>query len=305
MYAFNRAGARFFTAAPRWTGLAVRVVRAVAARPAWVGKTDSTRRGRRSQAKLAVGALIALLPSGPACGPVFGQDSAEPNHRQTVDMAAPPWSALGKLYNSTGASCTAAAIADNQVLTAGHCLFNPRSQRLLAAASLHFLLGVKRGDYQVHALVQSYQLSRRYDPSRPIETLSADWAVLTLQTPLPAGSAVLPLAEPAQVEPGTAVMTGGYGQDRRFMLTADTECHVLKPVAGGQLLAHDCRAIKGYSGAPLLRRRGPTQTEVIAVNVATLSLRGEVTMIAVPVATIRRELEGSTRSGAGDVNTKP
>jgi protease YdgD len=226
-------------------------------------------------------------------------EPAPQDHRHTVDIASPPWSAVGKLYNGIGGGCTAVAVAKNEVLTAAHCLFNHRTGRFLPSDSLHFLLGLERGDYQLHAVVHSYQLSTRYDPYRPFETLASDWAVLNLQAPLPDNYEPIPLSQESVVGAGTAVMTGGYGQDRRFMLTADTNCRILQPVAGGQLLAHDCRAAKGYSGAPILHRISTGQIEVIAVNVATAFLKGELVMIAVPVTAIRRELR-ENRSGAHD-----
>ena len=250
-------------------------------------------RGRplRSLALLAFGlACVGLgLPSA-AQGLADEKPAAQIDHRQTVDIASPPWSAVGKLYNGIGGGCTAVAISQTEVLTAAHCLYNGRTARFLPADSLHFLLGLERGEYQVHALIRSYQLGTRYDPVRPFETLAADWALLHLEATLPAGYEPIPLSHQTEIGPGTAVMTGGYGQDRRFMLTADTDCRILQPVAGGQLLAHDCRAAKGYSGAPILHRVSTAQTEVIAVNVATAFLKGEPVMIAVPVAAIQREL---------------
>ncbi len=42
-------------------------------------------------------------------------------------VPGPPWSAVGKLYNGTGAGCTAIAVEPDQVLTAAHCAFNRRT----------------------------------------------------------------------------------------------------------------------------------------------------------------------------------
>ncbi len=60
--------------------------------------------------------------------------------------------------------------------------------------------------------------------------------------------------------PGTAVVLGGYSQDKAQIITADTACMVLGTdrTAKGPVLIHDCNGTRGTSGSPLLalqRRR--------------------------------------------------
>src|SRR5947209_8917489 len=106
-------------------------------------------RGQRSRtaATLCCGLFAFLL--GPPMAPVISaqepRPAAQQDHRQTVDIASPPWSAVGKLYNGIGGGCTAVAIGKDEVLTAAHCLFNHRTGRFLSSDSLHFLLGLERG----------------------------------------------------------------------------------------------------------------------------------------------------------------
>ncbi len=107
-----------------------------------------------------------------------------------------PWRAVGKLYNGTGAGCTAIAVDADQLLTAAHCVFNRRTGLFLQPSSLHILLGLNGDDYLAHAIVESYVTGSAYDPGRSFATTFADWAVLRTKQPLPPEYGA-PLVRPA------------------------------------------------------------------------------------------------------------
>ncbi len=195
---------------------------------------------------------VAQTPSGPSL--------------QQVDVSAYPWSAIGKLNNSVGGSCTGAAIAQDEVLTAAHCIFNRRTGKFLPSSALHVLFGYTRGIYKVHALVDRYLLGPGYDPAREKETLASDWAVLTLSQPLPAD--MKPLRAVDQVPAaGTALMIAGYGQRRLHVMTGDEDCKLIGAAASGDVLVHNCKVSRGISGAPLLTIEDGTPV-VIGLQVA-------------------------------------
>jgi len=109
--------------------------------------------------------------------------------------------------------------------------------------------------------------------------------------PLPADHPGLPLAN-ALPDNGTAVMTGGYGRDRAFMMTVDSRCRVRQVVGQGVVLLSDCRTVHGYSGGPLLAPLpGTDRLEVVGVNVAISTVDGVPVTVSVPAATIVRELD--------------
>ncbi len=226
-------------------------------------------------------ALAGLALSG-------GPSSASPapalpaEHHATVDADSYPWSAVGKLFNSIGGACTAAAIAPDKVLTAAHCLYAFRTHRFLQPESIHFLLGYARGDYRIHARVASFAVGPGYDPADETRTAARDWAVLTLAEPLPAS--VRPIALAAAVPaPGTAIEIGGFAQDRAYLMTADTHCRLLGPSAGTPVLAHDCVIAHGDSGAPLLVPAGDGAVQAFAVTVGFWTVGGKQVSIAAPV----------------------
>ena len=74
-----------------------------------------------------------------------------------------------------------ALIAPSIVLTAAHCLYNPRTRALLQAVSLHVLFGYQRGVYLWHRQVARAMTGPGFDGTiggpQP-----GDWARLELAT---------------------------------------------------------------------------------------------------------------------------
>ena len=128
--------------------------------------------------------------TGIAAPLLLGPDAHDP--RPEPDKI--PWRAIGKLqvlsinfYQSR----TATLVAPSMVLTAAHCVFNPRSQRYHLPGPLHFLIGYDGSRYTGHALAIKLETGEGYDPTRPKETIGSDWALITLGTrPRLAGSSV-------------------------------------------------------------------------------------------------------------------
>ncbi len=232
-------------------------------------------------ARRALGlALCLLVHRAEAAGPL-APPPASLDHHAVVDADTYPWSAVGKLFNSIGGACTAAAIAPDKVLTAAHCLYAFRTHRFLQPDSIHFLLGYARGDYRIHARVSAIAVGPGYDPADETRTAAADWAVLTLAEPLP--EAVRPIALAAALPaPGTGIEIGGFAQDRAYLMTADRHCRLLGP-SGAAVLVHDCVIAHGDSGAPLLVRRPDGAVEAFAVTVGFWKVDGRQASIAAPV----------------------
>src|SRR3954470_14113898 len=67
--------------------------------------------------------------------------------------------------------------APSVVLTAAHCLYNPRTRALLQPVSLHVLFGFERDSYCRHLLVARYRLGLGFMPGLR-QPQSGDWALL-------------------------------------------------------------------------------------------------------------------------------
>lgn len=215
-----------------------------------------------------------------------------------VDVSAYPWSSIAKLNNSVGGSCTASVVARDAILTAAHCLFNTRTRRFLPASSLHVLLGYEREQYAIHSLVSSYSIGPGYDPERKLATLSADWAILKLTEPLPSGIRALHFVERKPPQ-GTRLAVASYAKGRRYVLTVDDACNLLREVANKTLFESDCRAAEGSSGAPVLII-GPKSARVVGVQVAVRSNRGKQRTLAVWAQNIKDALAELKASSVSD-----
>jgi protease YdgD len=152
---------------------------------------------------------------------------------------------------------------------------------------LHFLLGYKSGEYRAHALVATYSVGANYNPEDPDKSILTDWAILTLTAPIATLTTPLQLARKPPAA-GEQIMVGGFSQRHPFKMTADTDCRVRGVLPNG-LVGHDCAVMRGLSGAPLLKSKANSRTEIVGLHVATGKSMGSSVGLAVPVATFARQ----------------
>ena len=183
------------------------------------------------------------------------------DRRVRVDPDTAPWRAVGKLQavsQNFRQTCTGTLVGPTLVLSAAHCLYNPRTGGFFPPASVHFLVGYAGGRYAGHAVGTAVEIGAGYDPDRSKETLGSDWALVRLDKKLGAGDRVLSMFR--ELPPvGAAVALGGYQRDHPLVLIADTGCRVLGrtvDTSGRALLRHSCVGLPGLSGAPLLIEMG-------------------------------------------------
>ena len=181
--------------------------------------------------------------------------------RGRLDPDKVPWRAVGKLQAASLALrvlCTGTLVGLSIVLTAAHCVYNPRTQHNFPPETLHFLVSYDGSRYAGHATGVRLETGPSYDSSRPSETRGSDWALVTLDTKLGLADRVLPMiGELPQI--GSAIMLGGYQQDHPLILMADTECRIVGRATDGTgrvLLRRNCTGTSGDSGAPLLIEKG-------------------------------------------------
>jgi protease YdgD len=226
---------------------------------------------------LAAAAFIGLSLST-----AFAHDAVD------VDETTFPWSSVGKIYNSARSSCTGSLIARDKVLTAAHCLFNRATHRFLQPDSLHFLLGYKGGEYRTHLRVARHLIEPHYDPEgAPSASIVDDWAILMLAEQAGADTAPLPLADSPAVT-GERIMIGGFSQKYPFKMTADVDCRVRGVMLHG-LIMHDCAVMHGLSGAPIIKQIKDGEVQVLGVHVATGTVMGLATGLAVPASSFAQK----------------
>ncbi|MFN3076677.1 MAG: trypsin-like serine peptidase [Alphaproteobacteria bacterium] len=211
--------------------------------------------------------LLLVVPTPAWAGDLKGIKGTD--DRITVTASEYPWSAVGRVNNGQGGYCSGVLIGPRLVATAAHCLWNRKTRRPMPESALRFVAGWERGSYLGASevtravLAPDWRFGEKYDPAHAAH----DWALLELSEPL--GETVGWLALADGRSGAEYVTTVGYGQDRKHVPTAHIGCRLLGVLAQG-LLTHDCDAVHGDSGAPVMIWRDGAPL-VTAIHVATLS----------------------------------
>jgi protease YdgD len=197
--------------------------------------------------------------------------------RAPVDMATPPWTALGRVQTELGTRCTGFLIAPRVVMTAAHCLFRHVTKRYVQPSSVHFLWRYDMGAYTDHARVIAFAIAPGYDPLHELHTLGLDRAFLTLDHAVGTPSDDVAFA-PAFPRIGAPLLLGGYNRDHDEVLEADS-CRLrgfATDHGGHRLLVHDCYGEPGTSGAALFSQAPDGGWDVVGLEVAVTGPGGRI-----------------------------
>ncbi|MTI18873.1 trypsin-like serine protease [Rhodobacteraceae bacterium RKSG542] len=227
----------------------------------------------------AVLALMLITPSASAkmmASEAFPGLIGDEDRREILDSERSPWNAVGRV-NIAGFSrstmCTGTLVAPNIVLTAAHCLVDPRTGKAHKAESIHFLAGLRRDEYVEHQTAECllFPENYRFTAEPKLSDIIMDVGVIVLREPLkvpPMG-----LAIGSKTTHLDRLMSVGYSRERPYLLTADKTCGILEKREGVWLT--DCYTNYGGSGGPVLRIDDPNveKGQLAAVMVAVAPQR--------------------------------
>lgn len=216
---------------------------------------------------------------------VIGHDD-----RAMLDATDWPWIAIGRVNRESGGFCTGTLVAADLVLTAAHCLVDPRTRRRVAPATMHFLAGYRRGQWLGHGVGRAYVLPTTHRADERAKGPASghqghgdnapapaqDWVLIMLDRPMPVrpvpvrALAEIDVAENAEQDGHVRLARAGYGRDRPHLLSRHDGCALLGRSADGERIVHNCDSVPGDSGSPLLVHTDARQGEGwFVVGIAT------------------------------------
>src|SRR5262245_56010232 len=185
----------------------------------------------------AIGSLLWLgLPASHELQPgIIGDDN-----RVAVGSDAPPWNSIGHVNidsYSRVIKCSGILVAPNVVITAAHCVIDPRTHSAFPAHRIHFLQNVLGSRIAGHAKAKCLRFPSNYQASSDdvqdllpkrqdsLQLLARDVVAIVLSYPLAVDP--MPLLDTQDVSPGLGLVHASYPADRRYRLMADLQCHLV------------------------------------------------------------------------------
>jgi protease YdgD len=160
--------------------------------------------------------------------------------------------AVGRIDLGGYSFCTGTLIADDLVLTAAHCLFDPETFVRRDLAGVEFLAGWRDGRALAYRGVRQAFVHPGYvfqGNGEGAARVVNDIALLELDRPI-RGNGIEPIAVAAKPRKGDPVGVVSYAVNREERPSLERECDVLARPA--QMIVISCTVDFGASGAPIL-----------------------------------------------------
>ena len=199
--------------------------------------------------------------------------------RELLDSTTWPWLAIGRVNRNSGGFCTGTLVRPDLVLTARHCLVNPRTGRRVQPDTIHFLAGYRRGEWLHHGVGRAFIVPESESGGDGQPALADDWVLVILADALDVRPVPV-MALPSGQAAGTRLARAGYARDRPHLLSLHDGCALLHQ--DGNVLLHDCDATYGDSGSPLLML-GTSGPVIVGMTTGAGKIDGNDVGIAVDV----------------------